>query len=61
MEFLDHSYVMSVVSVTLSEIRARKLYKVLHDLTTVQAIDTGVVIYTDTAYVLNQIQEMLVD
>ena len=61
MEFLDHSYVMSVVSVTVSEIRARKVYKVLHDLTTVRAIDTGVVIYTDTAYVLNQIQEMLVE
>ena len=60
MEFLDHSFVMRVVSVTASEIRARKGYKVLRDLTTVRAIDTGVVIYTDRAYVLNQIQEMLV-
>jgi hypothetical protein len=61
MEFLDRSYVMSVVSVTVSEIRARKVYKVLHDLTTVRAIDTGVVVYTDTAYVLNQIKEMVAE
>jgi hypothetical protein len=59
MEFLDHSFVMRVVSVAVSEVRARKVYKVLRDLTTVRAIDTGVVIYTDMEYVLNQIQEML--
>jgi hypothetical protein len=34
-EFLDNSFVMRVVSVTASERRARKVYKILLDLTTV--------------------------
>lgn len=59
MEFLDKSFVMRVVSVTASDIRARKVYKVLLDLTTVRSTDTNVVIYTDVSYVLHQIQEML--
>lgn len=59
MEFLDKSFVMRVVSVTASEIRARKVYKVLLDLTTMQSTDTSIVIYTDVSYVLHQIQEML--
>ena len=59
MEFLDESFVMTVISVTEREIHARKAYKVLRDLTTVPAMDSTVVIYTDVEYVKDQIAEML--
>jgi hypothetical protein len=61
MEFMDNNFVMRVVSATASEVLARKKYMIRHDLTTVEveATHASVVIYHDTASVLNKIREML--
>ena len=59
MEFMDESFVMTVIDVREREIHARKVYKVCCDSTTVPATDSRVVIYTDIAYVKDLIAEML--
>jgi hypothetical protein len=61
MEFMDNNFVMRVESVTTFKVLARKKYRIRHDLTTVEveAIHASVVVYHDTASVLNKIQEML--
>jgi hypothetical protein len=61
MEFLDNSYIMQIVSVTATgEIRARKVCsKVLPNLSTVRCVDSSLTTFTDAAYVLKKINEML--
>ena len=60
-EFLDHSFVMRVVSADASEIRARKVYKICHDGTTIRSMDTTIVIYNDMDYVSTKIRERMVE
>ena len=61
MEFMDNNFVMRVVSVTASTVSARKKYRIRDDLRTVpvEPIHANVVVYHDTGFVLNKIQEML--
>jgi hypothetical protein len=60
-EFVDHSFVMQVVSADASGIRARKVYKILHDGTTVRSIDMTIVIYNDVDYVSSKIRERMLE
>jgi hypothetical protein len=62
-EFVDHSFVMRVVSAdnSTSEIRARKVYKIRHDGTTVRSTDMTIVIYNDINYVSTKIRERILE
>jgi hypothetical protein len=58
MEFMDGEYLMCVISVSDTEVRAKQKYKVVGERTTI-VTDPGIVVYTDISSVTERIKKML--
>jgi hypothetical protein len=58
MEFMDGEYLMCVISVSDTEVRAKQKYKVVGDSTMI-VTDPGIVVYTDISSVTERIKKML--
>lgn len=58
MEFMDGEYLMCVISVSDTEVRAKQKYKVVGESTTI-VTDPGIIVYTDISSVTERIKEML--
>jgi hypothetical protein len=58
MEFMDGEYLMCVISVSDTEVRAKQKYKVVGESTTI-VTDPGIIVYTNISSITERIKEML--